>query len=80
MMKEKDLNEKRQLENKYKTLKQKIFNITRSSKKLHYKQFFKVNSQNIKKLWEGVNEIIKNKPRQADRINLIEHNDKNITN
>ena len=77
MMKEKDLFEK--LEKQFKTLKQKIFNITRSSKKLHYKRYFEENSDNIKKLWEGVNEIIKNRPRQTNRINLIQNNGKNIT-
>ena len=81
MMKESVANKKRQLEIQYKTLKQKIFNIIGSSKKIHYKNYFQENFNNIKKLWNGINEIIQNKPKLADRISLIQHKyGQNITN
>ena len=71
MMKEKDLTLKIQFEKDYKQLKQKIFNLTRSSKRLHYKNFFQENANNIRKLWAGVNEIIHCRSKKKEPINLI---------
>ena len=73
MINESNVTIKHNLEEQYKTLKQKIFNITRSSKKLHYKNYFEQNANNIKKLWSGVNEIIQNKQKSRDKINLIQN-------
>ena len=71
MVKEKDLTLKIQFEKDYKQLKQKIFNITRSSKRLHYRKFFQENAVNIRKLWIGVNEIIQCKIKKKEPINLL---------
>ena len=71
MIKEKDQEKKYNLEKRYKILKQKIFNLTRSSKKLHYLKFFQQNSKNVKKLWSGVNEIIQNKPKRRVPIDFL---------
>ena len=42
----------------YKTKKNEITQLIRSSKKEYYNQYFQENSKNIKKLWSGVNKII----------------------
>ena len=42
----------------YKTKKNDITKLIRISKKSYYNEYFKKNSQNIKKLWSGVNQII----------------------
>ena len=81
MMKEKRPDHKKALEKSYKTLKQKVFNIIRSSKKLHYKKYFQLCTNNAKKIWAGVNEIIHNKSRKVDAINhVIGSNGEDITN
>ena len=41
----------------YKGQKNEITKLIRKSKKLHYNEYFSKNSTNIKKLWNGINEI-----------------------
>ena len=71
IIKEKNTERRINLEKSYKILKQKIFNIIRSSKKLYYKGYFEQCTNNCKKIWAGVNEIIQNKPRKVDTIDHI---------
>ena len=71
MIKEKNSQQRKILEKSYKTLKQKIFNIIRSSKKLHYKTYFEKCTNNAKKIWAGVNEIIRNKTKNVDSIDHV---------
>ena len=55
---------KRQLlHNLYKNHRNLLLSLERTSKKLYYAEYFKKNSSNIKKTWEGINQIIKSKKR-----------------
>ena len=64
-LKEKNQVKKDILFDKYKQQKNEITKLIRSSKKLHYNEYFASNSKNIKKLWSGINQII-NKTNKAN--------------
>ena len=49
----------------------------RASKKHYFTKFFTENSKNAKKLWEGINEIISNKPKTRNTIKCLETKDDN---
>ena len=51
-------------ENKYKIYKNKLINIIRTSKKEYYKKILNDNKNNIKGIWNILNSIIRNNPRQ----------------
>ena len=60
-------------EYKYKYYSNEILNLTRISKQLYYQKFFENNLRNIRKTWEGINNLIyrKSRPKQK-RIHKIE--------
>ena len=65
--------------------KTKVKNLLRLAKKQYFTNYFHENSTNVKKLWEGVNQIIASKPKPNTTINCLETNDDknnptNITN
>ena len=49
---------KEDLYSKYKALRNKVVSLTRTSKKLHFQQYFAENSKDIKKTWSGIKNII----------------------
>ena len=49
----------------------------RASKKNYFTKYFTDNSKNAKKLWEGINEIIANKPKIHNTIKCLETKDNN---
>ena len=42
----------------YKQLRNKILEMIRISKKEYYKNYFENNNQNLRKVWQGIKEII----------------------
>ena len=68
-----------------KNQKNKVKNLLRLSKKQYFSNYFEEHSNNAKKLWEGVNQIIASKPKPNSSINCLEttddnNNKTNITN
>ena len=61
-----------ELHNEYKQLKNSITTQIRTSKKIFYKKYFSENSNNSKKLWSGINEIINTKPKNNFTPQCIE--------
>ena len=57
--------------------KSNVKTMLRASKKEYFTKYFTENSKNAKKLWEGINEIISNKPRHHNMIKCLETKDKN---
>ena len=57
--------------NEYKTL--------RLGKKQYYTNFFTVNNNNLRKIWEGIKELVNIKPKNRDPINCIVFKGKNLT-
>ena len=51
-------NRKQELHRQYKTLRNKIVTLIRNSKKLHFQNYFTENSQDIRKTWTGIKNII----------------------
>jgi len=64
-IKETNIITKANIFNEYKTKKNNITQLIRSSKKEYYNDYFEKNSNNIKKLWSGINKII-NKTKSTD--------------
>ena len=63
---------KEQHQYNYKKLKNEITNNIRKNKQLFYQDYFIKNSQNAKKMWEGVNQIIHTKTKNKFSPNCIE--------
>jgi len=71
-LKEKNPDNKQELNNKYKRIKNEITKTIRTSKKLYYNENFTNHSTNIKKLWVGVNQIINKKHQSSSGPLCIE--------
>ena len=57
-IKAKDAEIKNELHLRYKTLRNQIVSLIRTSKKQHFQQYFTENSNNIRKTWKGIKNII----------------------
>lgn len=57
----------------YKKLRNEIQKDIRTSRKTHYNHYFEECKSNIKKVWQGINELIRNK-KSENRINQINSN------
>ena len=44
--------------NEYKTLKKQINELIRLGRKTHYTNYFKENNNNLRKIWDGIKEIV----------------------
>ena len=53
------------LNERIKAMKNEITKLIRRNKTSHYKEYFLTNSNNTKKLWSGINEIIHTKPQKS---------------
>ena len=60
---EKNLIKRQLLHNLYKKHRNLLFSLERTSKKLYYAEYFQKNCTNIKKTWDGINQIIKPKKK-----------------
>ena len=70
---------KEQLQTLYKQYRNSIVNLTRISKKNYYDNYFSKNSQNMKKLWAGINEIVNLRPKTTSAPNCIVNNGITLT-
>ena len=56
-----------------------IINLIRKSKKRYYAEYFSNHNSNIKKTWEGIRELVNMSKKKSFRIQMINHNNKPIT-
>ena len=70
---------KQQIFNEYKTLRNSINELTRISKKSYYKSFFTEHNLNIKKIWQGIKEIVNINSKNNNTPTSIEVNNSFIT-
>ena len=56
----------------FKQLKNDITKQIRYNKKLYYNDYFSKNSQNVRKLWAGINNLVNTKPKQNAMPSCIE--------
>ena len=67
------------LHKEYKTLRNRINSILQHSKTNYYKNYFTQYSNNVKKVWIGIKEVINIKSKTHNIPNCIEVNNKAIT-
>ena len=70
---------KTEIHNGYKVLRNQVNEQIRLSKKQYYEKFFTENSKNLKKVWQGIKEIINIKSKNYNIPNCLEINDELIT-
>ena len=66
-----DISRKETLQIELRDKKSNVKTMLRASKKEYFAKYFTENSKNAKKLWEGINEIISNKPKNHNAINSV---------
>ena len=71
--------EKNILYNRYKDLKNYITNLVRNGKKEFYKNYFDENKKNMKKIWQGIKDIVNIKNKHFDQLSCIQNGDKTVT-
>ena len=76
---EKIPNKKIEIYQKYKKYRNIIVSLIRKSKKRHYSEYFLTHNANIKKTWDGIRELIDISKKKSFRIQMINHNNKSIT-
>ena len=64
--------------NEYKLLRNQLNELIRISKKTYYERFFAEHNSNIKKVWEGIKELVNTKSKNSNYPTCIEIN-KNIS-
>ena len=62
----KNHNRRNDLHMQYKQLRNNILEMTRISKKEFYKNYFENNNRNLRKVWQGIREIINVKSKHSD--------------
>ena len=67
---------------KYKLYRNRIVSLSRLSKRLHYEAYFTANLKNMKKTWEGINELLNRQVSTLQRPNNsgVTQNPAEITN
>ena len=63
----------------YKILRNTINELVRISKKAYYESFFTEHNNNIKKVWQGIKEIVNIKSKNLNNPTCIEINNRIIT-
>ena len=56
---------------KYKLYRNRIVSLSRLSKRLHYEAYFTANLKNMKKTWEGINELL-NRQRNRKQVSTLQ--------
>ena len=59
---------------KYRFYRNKICNLIRLSKKRYYQNYFEHNITNIKKTWEGINELLNRRKKETRIISALKDN------
>ena len=75
----KDNFRKEALHNEYKALRNRINILIQDSKKQYYTNYFSDNNKNLRKVWEGIKEIINIKSKNCAAPNCIIKGDVNIS-
>ena len=65
---------KQQIHDEYKTLRNNINELTRISKNNYYRSFFTEHNSNIKKVWQGIKEIVNITSKNYNTSSSIEIN------
>ena len=71
IVKEKDPVKKTLLNNEFKILRNSITTLCKESKKIHFSEYFDINSRNLKSTWKGINQIINSKSRNSSTPSCI---------
>ena len=71
LIKAKDDGNKKYLEQKLKTYRNKLTVLIRESKKRYYEEFFLVNKENLHKVWKGIKSIINSKEKNHNMPNCV---------
>ena len=79
MCRTKDLTKRKKIEQEFKTYKNYLLRITRTSKFKHYNNYFQENRPNLFKTWEGIRDIINITKKSKNNINSIQVNGRDIT-
>ena len=79
MCRTKDLTKRKKIEQEFKTYKNYLLKITRTSKFKHYNNYFQENRLNLFKTWEGIRDIINITKKSKNNINSIQVNGRDIT-
>ena len=74
-----DQNQKKHLYREYKFLRNRINIIINDSKKQHYINFFHDSNTNLRKVWQGIKEIINIKSKNCSVPKCLVEKDKTIT-
>ena len=72
---EKNREEKARYHSLFKSKRNQIISLLRTSKKQIFAQFFEENQTNIKKTWEGIRNLLNVSKKSATLINKIIEND-----
>ena len=64
----------------YRKLRNEITELTKISKKLFYKNYFEENNKNLRKIWQGIKQIINVKSKHSDIPTSITVDNKQVTN
>ena len=75
----KDPNSKLALHTEYKLLRNKILQLTKLNKQIFYKNYFTSNNNNLRKIWQGIKQIINIKNKLYDSPVCITEKNKVIT-
>ena len=57
----------------YKLYRNKILTLTRLSKKLYFHNYFQGNTNNLKRIWQGINDLINPKTKNTKVITKMRH-------
>ena len=79
-IKMKDPTRKSSLYTEYKLIRNRIVELTKSSKQIYFQSYFASNNKNVRKMWQGINGIINVKAKYNDIPTCITEKDKHITN
>ena len=75
----KDVVRKSALKAEFNNLKNEVLTLTRQSKERYYNKYFTENTKNLKKIWQGINELINVKNKNFCSPTCIIENQKTIT-
>ncbi len=75
----KDPARKQAVLDEYKTLRNQISELSKTSKTMFYQTYFTENNNNLRKIWQGIKEVINIKNKSSDTPTCVTQNDHLIT-
>ena len=79
MCRTKDLTKRKKIEQEFKTYKNYLLKVTRTSKFKHYDNYFQENRLNLFKTWQGIRDITNITNKSKNNINSIQVNGRDTT-